>query len=69
MCRVRVQQWQIDGGLRADYTVTRVVQHIPGSRDATGLSRREFLETSLDRGLSHLRPTRLSKGPRLGAAA
>jgi hypothetical protein len=25
--------WQTDGGLRAEYTVTRVVQHIPGARD------------------------------------
>lgn len=33
ICLVRVRQWQTDGGLRADYAVSRVLQHIPGSRD------------------------------------
>ncbi len=28
-CRVRMQQWRPDGGLRTEYTVTRVIQHIP----------------------------------------
>lgn len=28
-CRVRIQQWRTDGSLRTEYTVTRVLQHIP----------------------------------------
>jgi hypothetical protein len=33
ICRIRVRQWQTDDGLRADYAVTRVVQHVPGARN------------------------------------
>lgn len=28
-CRVRMRQWRTDGGLRAEYIVTRVIEHIP----------------------------------------
>jgi hypothetical protein len=28
-CRVRIRQWRTDGSLRAEYTVTQVLQHIP----------------------------------------
>jgi hypothetical protein len=33
ICRVRVQQWQTETGLRAEHDVTRVVEHIRGARD------------------------------------
>lgn len=33
ICRVRVRQWQTENGLRSDYTVIRVQDHIPGARD------------------------------------
>jgi len=31
-CRVRVEQWQTDAGLRTDWTVTNVLEHIPATR-------------------------------------
>jgi hypothetical protein len=32
-CRVRMQQWQTESGLRTEFTVTRVLEHIHGSRE------------------------------------
>jgi hypothetical protein len=32
-CRVRMQQWQTETGLRTEFTVTRVLEHIHGARE------------------------------------
>lgn len=31
-CRMRVQQWQTEGGLKTEHTILEVLEHIPGAR-------------------------------------